>query len=167
MDIDKETLLQIEANNELARLGFGSDDNVKIAPKIIHVPKNNNQVEKNNFSINALKQQAINQNNQPVLPQTKPENIPTEQDRQVFSEQEIIRKPVNIIQEPKIYTVNGSKIKVMPDGKIFTEQWVEILPDSDDFSKIRILAEKTKKPISLSGKIIQMLKWVEAKEPNE
>lgn len=169
MEIDQATLRKIEANNELARLGFGSDDDVSRAPLPINIP----QQFKPTIRKNLTNENSITTNIPPVsvkppeelnsVIHVEPPTTPTIVTNILATN----TTTTNVNTEPKIYSVNGSKIKVMPDGKIFTEQWIEITPDSEDYSKIRILSEKNKKPISLTGKIIQMLKWVEAKEPNE
>lgn len=171
MEIDQATLRKIEANNELARLGFGSDDDVSRAPKVIAIPKqyqtqHRKNLTKENIITNNLSAQQEVKQPETIIPEPPPQ--PTILVQPQPPQPQPITQPISTqLAEPKIYSVNGSRIKVMPDGKIFTEQWVEITPESEDYAKIRILAEKTKKPISLSGKIIQMLKWVEAKEPNE
>lgn len=79
--------------------------------------------------------------NKPVEPRLK----------QAFHE--FMKAPVK--EPPKFFEIGGVKCK-LEDGKMYQEQWVRV-----DSSKYRLIADATNKLVSMNGKHLETLKWVQ------
>ena len=58
-------------------------------------------------------------------------------------------------EPPKFFEIGGVKCK-LEDGKMYQEQWMKV-----DSSKYRLIADSTNKIVSMDGKHLEMLKWVQ------
>lgn len=85
--------------------------------------------------------------NKPVEPELK----------QAFHE--FMKAPVK--EPPKYFEIGGVKCK-LENGKMYQEQWVKV-----DASKYRLIADATNKLISMNGKHLETLKWVQIENTEE
>ncbi len=58
-------------------------------------------------------------------------------------------------EPPKFFEIGGVKCK-LENGKMFQEQWVRV-----DSTKYRLIADSTNKLVSMNGKHLETLKWVQ------
>lgn len=61
-------------------------------------------------------------------------------------------------EPPKFFEIGGVKCK-LEDGKMFQEQWVRV-----DAAKYRLVADTTNKLVSMNGKHLEMLKWIQIED---
>ena len=61
-------------------------------------------------------------------------------------------------QSPKFFEIGGVKCK-LEDGKMFQEQWVRV-----DSAKYRLVADATNKVVTMNGKHLEALKWVQIED---
>ena len=64
-------------------------------------------------------------------------------------------------EPPKFFEIGGVKCK-LEDGKMYQEQWVKV-----DASKYRLIADATNKLVSMNGKHLETLKWVQIENTEE
>ena len=69
----------------------------------------------------------------------------------------VLNVPISheVKQPPKFFEIGGVKCK-LEDGKMYQEQWVKV-----DASKYRLIADATNKLVSMNGKHLETLKWVQ------
>ena len=67
-------------------------------------------------------------------------------------------------KEVKYFRINGVDCKV-EDGKIFQKQWVKLI--GSDLNNYRILSEKTNKIIPFTGKVLEVLRWIQLDDTND
>lgn len=69
--------------------------------------------------------------------------------------------PQKFFDPPKYFEIGGVKCK-LENGKMFQEQWVRV-----DSSKYRLIADSTNKLVSMNGKHLETLKWVQIENTEE
>lgn len=70
-----------------------------------------------------------------------------------------------IKNEPvKYLTIGGIKCKI-ENGKLYQKQWLRL--SEDESSEVRIISDKNNKILPLTGKHIEVMKWVLVEEENE
>ena len=62
---------------------------------------------------------------------------------------------------PKFFEIGGVKCK-LEDGKMFQEQWVRV-----DAAKYRLVVDATNKLVSMNGKHLEMLKWIQIEDEGD
>ena len=72
--------------------------------------------------------------------------------------------PVQRRQPPRFFTVAGIECK-LDNGKVYQKQWVRLL--GQEASNYRIVSDKNNKEFQLTGKHLEMLKWVLVEDENQ
>jgi hypothetical protein len=68
-------------------------------------------------------------------------------------------------KEPiKYITIGGIKCKI-ENGKLYQKQWLKL--SDNEASEVRIISDKNNKILPLTGKHIEVMKWVMVEEENE
>ena len=97
------------------------------------------------------------------LPKQQFEPPPLPQNKQISIEPKL--PPSSIApafkEPPKYFEIGGVKCK-LENGKMYQEQWVKV-----DASKYRLIADATNKLISMNGKHLETLKWVQIENTEE
>lgn len=61
----------------------------------------------------------------------------------------------NTTEAPKFFEIGGVKCK-LENGRMYQEQWVRV-----DSTKYRLIADSTNKVVSMNGKHLETLKWIQ------
>lgn len=90
--------------------------------------------------------------------QQMPEHRPQPQQ---YMPQIVQHQPLRQKEPPKFFEIGGVKCK-LEDGKMFQEQWVRV-----DAAKYRLVADATNKLVSMNGKHLEMLKWIQIEDEGD
>lgn len=90
--------------------------------------------------------------------QQMPEHRPQPQQ---YAPQMVQHQPPRQKEPPKFFEIGGVKCK-LEDGKMFQEQWVRV-----DAAKYRLVADTTNKLVSMNGKHLEMLKWIQIEDDGD
>lgn len=83
------------------------------------------------------------------------------QQPQQYAPQMVQHQPLRQKEPPKFFEIGGVKCK-LEDGKMFQEQWVRV-----DAAKYRLVADTTNKLVSMNGKHLEMLKWIQIEDEGD
>ena len=126
------------------------DDNAKI-----DVQKNITQVNNDISSIIGGKQIDLGQKAHESVNQQVPQQL-KDAVHALFIEE--TTKKEKSKEPPRFFEIGGIKCK-LEDGKMYQEQWVKV-----DSSKYRLVADSTNKLVSMNGKHLETLKWVQLED---
>lgn len=111
--------------------------------------------------IQILREYGNSQQPQPMQQQPQPQqfsgNYAGTQSQQISFYQPPIPQQ-RLKEPPKFFEIGGVKCK-LEDGKMFQEQWVRV-----DSTKYRLIADATNKVVSMNGKHLETLKWVQIED---
>lgn len=112
------------------------------------------------YAVTGTRIQILKEYGGPSPQQQMSERIPHGQPQQ-YESQIVHHHPQRQKEPPKFFEIGGVKCK-LEDGKMFQEQWVRV-----DAAKYRLVADTTNKLVSMNGKHLEMLKWIQIEDEGD